>query len=91
MALNPSGRPSALAEPAPVLTNAPATRKTAGGVEVPENTIVTTIDSVVSWCRKYSLWPMPFATACCGIGAEYSSGFAVGVIGTSVTEPPFTR
>jgi NADH-quinone oxidoreductase subunit B len=35
--------------------------------EVPENTIVTTIDSVVNWCRKYSLWPMPFATACCGI------------------------
>jgi NADH-quinone oxidoreductase subunit B len=29
--------------------------------------ILTTIDSVVSWCRKYSLWPMPFATACCGI------------------------
>jgi len=33
----------------------------------PENTILTTIDSVVNWCRKYSLWPMPFATACCGI------------------------
>ena len=29
--------------------------------------IVTTLDSVVNWCRKYSLWPMPFATACCGI------------------------
>ena len=38
-----------------------------GKVDVPENTIVTTIDSVVNWCRKYSLWPMPFATACCGI------------------------
>ena len=25
------------------------------------------VDSVVNWCRKYSLWPMPFATACCGI------------------------
>ena len=21
----------------------------------------------VNWCRKHSLWPMPFATACCGI------------------------
>ena len=21
----------------------------------------------MNWCRKYSLWPMPFATACCGI------------------------
>ncbi len=39
----------------------------AASVDVPENTIVTTLDSVVNWCRKYSLWPMPFATACCGI------------------------
>jgi len=39
----------------------------AGSAEIPENTIVTTLDSVVNWCRKYSLWPMPFATACCGI------------------------
>jgi NADH-quinone oxidoreductase subunit B len=38
-----------------------------GKADVPENTILTTLDSVVSWCRKYSLWPMPFATACCGI------------------------
>jgi len=21
----------------------------------------------VNWCRKHSLWPIPFATACCGI------------------------
>lgn len=35
--------------------------------EVPENVALTTLDSVVNWCRKYSLWPMPFATACCGI------------------------
>ena len=39
----------------------------AGKLQVPENTILTTLDSVVNWCRKYSLWPMPFATACCGI------------------------
>ncbi|MFO0957853.1 MAG: NADH-quinone oxidoreductase subunit B family protein [Isosphaeraceae bacterium] len=38
-----------------------------GGIVPPENTIITTVDSVVSWCRKHSLWPMPFATACCGI------------------------
>ena len=41
--------------------------KPAGALEVPENVHVTTLDSVVNWCRKYSLWPMPFATACCGI------------------------
>jgi NADH-quinone oxidoreductase subunit B len=28
---------------------------------------VTRLDELVSWCRKNSLWPMPFATACCGI------------------------
>jgi NADH-quinone oxidoreductase subunit B len=41
--------------------------KPADATEVPENVHVTTLDSVVNWCRKYSLWPMPFATACCGI------------------------
>ena len=35
---------------------------------IPENTILSPRStSVVNWCRKYSLWPMPFATACCGI------------------------
>jgi NADH-quinone oxidoreductase subunit B len=24
-------------------------------------------DKGIGWSRKYSLWPMPFATACCGI------------------------
>ena len=36
-------------------------------IEVPENTILTSADAVINWCRKNSLWPMPFATACCGI------------------------
>ena len=35
--------------------------------ELPADVHITTLDSVVNWCRKYSLWPMPFATACCGI------------------------
>src|SRR5699024_2151354 len=61
MALNTAG-----VDPAPILTNAPSTRTTPGGIEVPENTIMTSVDSVVNWCRKYSFWPMPFATACCG-------------------------
>lgn len=50
-----------------ILSNAPERLPTAGGVEIPDNTFVTTLDAVVNWCRKYSLWPMPFATACCGI------------------------
>jgi len=36
-------------------------------IEVPENVVVTKLDELASWCRKNSLWPMPFATACCGI------------------------
>jgi NADH-quinone oxidoreductase subunit B len=29
--------------------------------------LVTRLDYVASMVRKHSLWPMPFATACCGI------------------------
>jgi NADH-quinone oxidoreductase subunit B len=36
-------------------------------VELPENVVISKLDSLASWCRKNSLWPMPFATACCGI------------------------
>jgi NADH-quinone oxidoreductase subunit B len=40
-----------------------------------EDLLTTRLDSLVdffrrhgvNWCRKYSLWPLPFATACCGI------------------------
>ncbi len=53
-----TGRPS---------TGASLAVKPAGAAEMPENTFITKRDSVVNWCRKYSLWPMPFATACCGI------------------------
>ncbi|MCW7462218.1 NADH-quinone oxidoreductase subunit B [Leptospira sp. WS39.C2] len=32
---------------------------------------VATLDNVVQWGQSFSLWPYPFATACCGI--EYMS------------------
>jgi NADH-quinone oxidoreductase subunit B len=32
-----------------------------------ERFLTTKLASVINWGRKYSLWPMPFATACCGI------------------------
>jgi NADH-quinone oxidoreductase subunit B len=32
-----------------------------------EGYITTKLAEVVNWGRKNSLWPMPFATACCGI------------------------
>ena len=29
--------------------------------------LTTRLDEVVKWGRKFSLWPMPFGTACCAI------------------------
>ncbi len=36
-------------------------------IELPNNVLITKANELVSWCRKNSLWPMAFATACCGI------------------------
>lgn len=32
-----------------------------------DSIFLTTLDAAASWARANSLWPMPFATACCGI------------------------
>jgi NADH-quinone oxidoreductase subunit B len=34
---------------------------------LPDNFLTTNLKKVVNWARRSSLWPMPFATACCGI------------------------
>lgn len=35
---------------------------------LPADTFMTTqLQKALNWCRRSSLWPMPFATACCGI------------------------
>jgi NADH-quinone oxidoreductase subunit B len=34
---------------------------------LPEGILTTTLEKVVNWGRKNSLWPMPFGTACCAI------------------------
>ena len=46
------------------------------GIEkyIPGNVLVSTVDAVVNWARKNSLWPMPFGTACCAI--EYMGALA---------------
>lgn len=36
-------------------------------VGLPENIFITKLDAAANWARSNSLWPMPFATACCGI------------------------
>ena len=32
-----------------------------------DNVVFTTVDNVVNWARKSSLWPMTFGLACCAI------------------------
>ena len=36
-----------------------------------ETVVVTRLDKALGWARKYSLFPYPFATACCAM--EYMS------------------
>jgi NADH-quinone oxidoreductase subunit B len=36
-------------------------------LERPSNYLTTRLRQAVNWGRKYSLWPLPFGTACCAI------------------------
>ncbi len=50
------------------LTNDIPVIKGTGAEKLLENKLVTTtVDWVLKWARKNSLWPMPFGTACCAI------------------------
>jgi NADH-quinone oxidoreductase subunit B len=35
--------------------------------EIKRNILLTTVDAVVGWSWKYSMWPMSFGLACCAI------------------------
>jgi len=59
------------------------------GIEsaLPADTVLTTqLSRVVNWARKNSVWPIPFATACCGIElmATASSRFDLARFGAEV-------
>ncbi len=39
-----------------------------------DNYVTTQLRKVVNWARRSSVWPMPFATACCGIELMATGG-----------------
>ena len=43
------------------------TYETVDGQEIPQNVIVSTLDEVLAWSRKSSMWPAMFGLACCAI------------------------
>ena len=36
-------------------------------IDFPDSVYLSKLDHIANWVRSNSLWPMPFATACCGI------------------------
>jgi NADH-quinone oxidoreductase subunit B len=39
-----------------------------------DNYLTTQLRKVINWARRSSVWPMPFATACCGIELMATGG-----------------
>lgn len=52
----------------------------------PEGILMTTVDSVINWGRKNSIWPMTFGLACCAIEmmAMSASRFDIARFGAEV-------
>ena len=53
------------------------------------NFVLTTIDAVLNWGRSNSIWPLTFATSCCGIEmmCASASNFDIARFGSEVFRP----
>ena len=53
------------------------------------NYILTTIDTILNWGRANSIWPLTFATSCCGIEmmCASASNFDIARFGSEVFRP----
>ena len=59
------------------------------GNDQPQGVVLTTLDNVVNWMRKSSIWPMTFGLACCAIEmmAMGASRFDIARFGAEVFRP----
>src|SRR6516225_1370841 len=59
------------------------------GNPTPEGVVLTTLDAVVNWMRKSSIWPMTFGLACCAIEmmSMGASRFDIARFGAEVFRP----
>jgi NADH-quinone oxidoreductase subunit B len=59
------------------------------GSPTPEGVVLTTVDNVVNWMRKNSIWPMTFGLACCAIEmmSMGASRFDIARFGAEVFRP----
>jgi len=57
--------------------------------EIQRNVLVTTVDGVLNWARKFSLWPVNFGLACCAFEmiATAASRFDISRFGMEIFRP----